>query len=121
MQYLITAIAFSISKPFRKPIYSNYILCVFIILTFAYSTYIIVDPDSFSQDLFGIVSFVDNDFNYYVLIFSLVNFIVSYVVEKSVIPCITNMWKNYKLRKLREKIAMEHEYNLNQLYRVQRS
>lgn len=55
MQYLITAIAFSISKPFRKPIYTNYILCVFMILAMAYSVYIIVDPDKFSADLLGVI------------------------------------------------------------------
>jgi hypothetical protein len=54
MQYLTTAVAFSISKPFRKPIYSNYLLCVFMILAFAYSIYIIVDPDYYSADLLGV-------------------------------------------------------------------
>ena len=54
MQFLTTAVAFSISKPFRKPIYSNYLLCVFMILAFAYSIYIIADPDTFSANLLGV-------------------------------------------------------------------
>lgn len=54
MQYLITAIAFSISKPFRKPIYTNSILCIFLFLSVGYSTYIIIDPDKFSIKLMDV-------------------------------------------------------------------
>ncbi len=50
MQYLTTAVAFSISKPFRKPIYTNYLLCAFTIFSLAYSVYIIVEPDSYSME-----------------------------------------------------------------------
>jgi hypothetical protein len=60
MQYLITAVAFSISKPFRKPIYSNYLLCIFMVLAFAYSIYIIVDPDEYSRDLIGVNININN-------------------------------------------------------------
>ena len=48
MQYIIYAIAFSISKPFRKPIYSNILLCVLLVLSLAYSVYLIIDADVYS-------------------------------------------------------------------------
>jgi hypothetical protein len=54
MQLLICAITFSISKPFRKPIYSNYLLCIYMIIALAYSTYIIVDPDKWSAKLISV-------------------------------------------------------------------
>ncbi len=55
MQYLTTAVAFSISKPFRKPIYTNYLLCAFTIFSLAYSVYIIVDPDSYSMAFLTVI------------------------------------------------------------------
>lgn len=119
MQYLTTAVAFSISKPFRKPIYSNYLLCVFMILSFAYSIYIIVDPDYYSASLLGLVAFPDDDFNYYILIITLVNFILSYSVEKVMIPCITQKWKTYKYQKLYQQIMVHQKhYNLNQWHKI---
>jgi hypothetical protein len=57
MQFLTTAVAFSISKPFRKPIYSNYLLCVFMVLALAFSLYIIVDPDDYSLNMMDVISF----------------------------------------------------------------
>ena len=42
MQYLITAFAFSISKPFKSPIYTNYYLTFFMIFAFVYSCVIIL-------------------------------------------------------------------------------
>lgn len=57
MQYLITALAFSISKPFRKPIYTNYLLCVFLILCISFSLYLIVDPDRYSRKIVDVIFF----------------------------------------------------------------
>jgi hypothetical protein len=48
MQYLTTAVAFSISKPFRKAIYTNFLLIGFMALSLGYSVYIIVFPDDWS-------------------------------------------------------------------------
>jgi len=118
-QYLITAIAFSISKPFRKPIYSNYLLCAFMVVALAYSIYIIIDPDWWTAGLLGLVSFPDDTFIYYVLIICLVNFIVSYTIEKVLIPCISQSWKSRKYKKLYKKIKqMNTSYFLNDLYKI---
>ena len=54
MQYLTTAVAFSISKPFRKPIYTNYLLCIFTIFALAYSIYVIVEPDWYSMHFLSV-------------------------------------------------------------------
>jgi hypothetical protein len=46
------AIAFSTSKPFRRAIYTNFILCIFIIAESAYVIYLIVGPDPWSISSF---------------------------------------------------------------------
>ena len=53
-QYILTAVAFSISRPFKKPIYTNFILTGYLIVSIAYSYYIIIDPDSFNFNLLGV-------------------------------------------------------------------
>ena len=54
VQYLITAVAFSIGRPFKKPIYTNLSLSLFLIITFAYSYYLILSPDENSSDFFSV-------------------------------------------------------------------
>jgi hypothetical protein len=49
MQYIITALAFSISKPFRKAIYTNYLLCLFLLICISYSVYSTIQPDEFTR------------------------------------------------------------------------
>jgi hypothetical protein len=66
MQYLITALAFSISKPFRKPIYTNYLLCFFLLICISYSFYITLQPDKYSRkflDVFYILLIINSLFN----------------------------------------------------------
>lgn len=46
------AIAFSTSKPFRRAIYTNFILCLFIIAESAYLIFLIVGPDPWSKKTF---------------------------------------------------------------------
>lgn len=53
-QYIVTAVAFSISRPFKKPIYSNFILTGYLLLSIAYSYYIIIHPDPFNFKLLDV-------------------------------------------------------------------
>ncbi len=46
------AITFSTSKPFRRAIYTNYLLCTLIVLEMAYILYLILGPDAWSKNLF---------------------------------------------------------------------
>jgi hypothetical protein len=50
IQYLFTAVAFSMGKPFRKSIRTNYLLCGFMLFSLAYSMYLILGPDSWSAE-----------------------------------------------------------------------
>ena len=53
-QYLIVAIAFSVSKPFRQRIYKNWPLMIYLILIFFYSIWITINCDSWSLKLFNL-------------------------------------------------------------------
>jgi len=117
-QFIITAFAFSISRPFKKPIYSNFILTGFLIVCIAYSYYIIIRPDSWTISVLALQPWDDSNsyFKFVILGMTLLNFIVSYLVEKLFIPCISEAWKNKKIREFREKQLADA--NLNQLYKI---
>ena len=110
MQYLISAVSFTISKPFKKDFYTNLFLTLFIVFAFVYSVYIIIIPDKFSRKLLQIYNFKKNNdgirsnfFTVFILIVSLVNFIVSLSIEKIIIPFITEIWEKNNKKQLIEK------------------
>ena len=53
-QYLTLALAFSVSKPFRKPIYTNIPLMIYLVLIYFYSIWITINCDDWSANLFVI-------------------------------------------------------------------
>ena len=64
VQYFIAAVAFSISKPFKSPIYTNYFLTFFMILALIYSTIIILWPTKFTCNILQLYNF-DNPHDSY--------------------------------------------------------
>ena len=53
-QYLIEALAFSVSKPFRERIYKNWPLMIYLVAVFFYSIWITINCDSWSLKLFNL-------------------------------------------------------------------
>ena len=53
-QYLILALAFSVSKPFRQRIYTNWPLMIYLVLIIFYSIWITINCDEWSAKLFNI-------------------------------------------------------------------
>ena len=53
-QYLTAALAFSVSKPFREPIYKNWPLMIYLALIYFYSIWITINCDDWSKKLFGL-------------------------------------------------------------------
>ena len=130
-QYLVTAIAFSISKPFRSPIYTNVFLMIFMLIAFGYSTYIVLFPDKWSIKLLQLYYFddpelsfrreegdeidgryQDHNMKYYIEGLTLLNFLVSYLFEKVIVPTTTACWNERKKRQLRERKVREPENSL---------
>ena len=53
-QYLTLALAFSVSKPFRQPIYTNWPLMIYLVLIYFYSIWITINCDDWSAKVFSI-------------------------------------------------------------------
>ena len=146
MQYLITAFAFSISKPFKSPIYTNYYLTFFMIFAFGYSCVIILWPHRNISKLLQMYNFdnpydsyfdkrregiperfkdhyyvyKDSTIKYYIQGLVILNFIISYVFEKIIVPTTTACWNARKIRKLRElkQKESEHALTMQQLFQI---
>ena len=120
MQYLITAFVFIISKPFKRRFYTNYPLTIFIIFTFIYSIFIIINPDKYSRYALSLFDFEDeknhqfSDGYFQVVIFliCLSNFVVSYFFEKVVVPSLTKMWYKRKNHILKKKMIENPNFEL---------
>ena len=144
MQYLITAFAFSISKPFKSPIYTNYYLTFFMIFAFGYSCLIILWPHKFISKLLQMYNFdnpedsffddrreeiedketyyqsKDTQIKYYIQGLAILNFIISYVFEKLIVPATTALWNARKIRELKELKQKESEnaLSMQQLFQI---
>ena len=144
MQYLITAFAFSISKPFKSPIYTNYYLTFFMIFAFGYSCLIILWPHKFISNLLQMYNFdnpedsffddkreeiedketyyqyKDTQIKYYIQGLAILNFIISYVFEKLIVPATTALWNARKIRELKELKQKESEnaLSMQQLFQI---
>ncbi len=133
-QLLIICIVFAKGKPFKKSIFHNIWLFLFCIIMFLYSEYIIFYVDYFSNNYMKIVPFPDdtffyNDtiqvkyyiqFKYYLMIMVVLNFIVSLIIEKVIIPKTNKCWRKRKMNSLKYRIEnnKEREENLNMINNV---
>ena len=153
MQYLITAFAFCISKPFKSPIYTNYYLTFFMIFAFVYSCVIILWQHKFFSNLLQMYNFdhpedsfkdsrrnetytddgepidppddelyiyKDTEMKYYLQGYAFLNFVISYIFEKVIVPSTTAIWNAKKIRKLKElkKKESEQALTMQQLFQI---
>ena len=111
-QYLSTVVAFSVSKPFRKPLYTNKIFSISLFLMLAFNIYLVVTPHEWAINFF---EFEETDmtthFKLWIGIIVIVNFIVTYLMEKVFIWYLSVWWKrrnDLKTQRKREAaIALE--------------
>ena len=54
MQYVATVVAFSIGKPFRKPMHTNLLFTFNVILISVLNYYIMLTPDQFTIDFMNV-------------------------------------------------------------------
>ena len=112
-QYLSTVIAFSVSKPFRKALYTNKVFSIALFLMLAFNIYLVVTRDKWAIDFF---EFEEHDmtthFKLWIGIIVIVNFVITYFMEKVVIWYVSVWWKRRTDRKnlsLREQEIEEDE------------
>ena len=103
-QYLITCMAFSIAKPFRKPIWTNipFFLCV--IFLFIFNTLCVFLPASNRVSTeFDLLPYVDDDgtehydYKFWIAGGIILNSALTYVAEKLIIVVLTRR-SDHKLK-----------------------
>jgi cation-transporting ATPase 13A3/4/5 len=117
IQYLITASVYIISKPFKKPFYTNWVLTFFLITSLFYSFKLIINPDYYSSYYLQIYDWKEKEGNIkmYLVIICICNFIISYISEKIILPILIKYWNIYKHQKKKENKNKDIEYTLNEL------
>lgn len=112
IQYLVTSIAFSISKPFRDPLYKNPYFTVCLIILTLYSYYIILIPDKGSMSVFALKGGMSFEFKSWMAIVATINAVFTYLYEKVIAWSVAVWWKNRRERKKNEKIDIEHRNDM---------
>ena len=131
-QYLFSGIVFINSTPYKKKLYSNILLFIFLILSFSYTFYIILYNDIFSRKYLKIIGFPDdkdekgdiNDMNkipnfgikfkFYLCIYCFINFIICLIFEKIIVKCLTLKWLSKQHNTNKKKMQKnETELKLN--------
>ena len=148
IQYLITAVAFSNSKYFKESIFNNRFLFFYIVLMTFYCEYLIYRIDKFSRYYIKLIAFPDSpqnlsfhkefgeifedyneddsknpkwnfEFKYYIMFLSLVNFIVSIIIEYYFIPWIKSCYVKSKINNIKKKIENNQmDVNLSMINEV---
>ena len=94
LQYLIIAISLNISYPFKKNIFRNYLLILFLLIGFSFYAYVIVDPDYYSLHYLNLNYFPSYSFRIILLIIGLLNLVFSYLSESYLVPYISFYYYN---------------------------
>jgi len=119
-QYLVTAISFSIAKPFRKQIWTNFPYMFSIASILIIDVLILFLPnDSWLPKLFNILPFVDedtgesyNNYKAWIALGILLNCILTYAAEKCIITSMTR--KADKIGKLKKSRYYDEKMSLSQ-------
>ena len=119
-QYLTVAIAFCVAKPFRQPIYTNWMLVLYLVIVGGYTTWVVLRCDSFSQWLFTLYSFedIDKGFKYWLYLVICVNGVVSVFVEWVVMNGVRKCWERYVVKKYKKRIKEGEEVGIYEIQRV---
>ena len=119
-QYLFSGLVLVTAAPFKKKIYTNCTLFIFVIICFIYVFYIIIYTDYFSRRLLHLIPFPDDTsniykdvkgdgnkslpnikmpFKFYVVLYCLVNFLVCLFFEKVVVSSLIKIWSKRQFDK----------------------
>ncbi|XP_030379323.1 probable cation-transporting ATPase 13A3 isoform X2 [Scaptodrosophila lebanonensis] len=96
-QYIILAIVFSKGAPYRAAIWSNWPLCLALVLNICIVTYLIVYPTEWAADFFQLIVPPEMNFRYYMIIYGVLNFVAHIVIETFVIEYL--VFKKFQVRR----------------------
>ena len=81
MQYFITFLVFSINYPFKKNIFKNELIIIFLLIFVGYSLMLIIRPDKIYFNILKMTYIPSYIFRFILLIVCAMNFICSYLCE----------------------------------------
>jgi cation-transporting ATPase 13A3/4/5 len=99
-QYVVVCVAFSISKPFRQPLYTNLWFTASLILLTVFNIYITVANEDWIYSTFQVMQGISLEFRLFVLLMAVVNGAITFFYEKIAIWYISIWWKNRKEKKM---------------------
>ena len=133
-QFLFIGLVFITAAPFKKNIYSNIVLFIYIIVVFIYCFYIIFHGDLLTKKWLLLLEFPDDPFRkdtdamtpkyfipfkYYLMVYVFVNFLICLFFEKIVSANIIRKWLVHRMKEKQLKIQKEEiEPNLNLLNEI---
>ena len=132
-QFLFVGLVLITAAPFKKNIYSNIILFIYIIIIFIYCFYIIFHGDYLTKKWYLLMEFPDDSFKndgvieptyyisfkYYLMIYVFINFLICLFFEKIVAHNIIRKWLIHRMKEKQMKIQKEEiEPNLNLLNEI---
>ena len=96
LQCLIVIIMFSLDTPFKKEIWKNKMLLIYLIVSALFGYYLILVDDSFFIEIFNIKVFDDQKFRFELILLTICNFFISMYAEKELIPKLNKYIKESK-------------------------
>ena len=87
---------FSLDTPFKKEIWKNKMLLIYLIVSALFGYYLILVDDSFFIEIFNIKVFDDQKFRFELILLTICNFFISMYAEKELIPKLNKYIKESK-------------------------
>lgn len=112
-QYIALAVAFSKGSPYRKPIYTNYVFLINILISTALTLYLVLSPFNWLQTLFQLRLAPSLAFRLFLVGLACVSFLLSVIAEMFVIHFVVVAGKKFRnifitrKKKLYEQIEAE--------------
>lgn len=105
-QYVVVCVAFSISKPFRQPLYTNLPFVVSLVILSVFNIYITLANDGWIFSAFDVIEDINMPFRLSLICIAFVNGVITFFYEKMAVWYISIWWKNKKEKK-REKLYQQ--------------
>ena len=82
LQSIMCVIVFSLNTPFKKGLIKNTMLLLFLIASVLFAIYLIFVENQYLFNLFNIVEIKNQNFKFSLIVIAVINFFVSFYVEK---------------------------------------
>lgn len=114
-QYVVVCVAFSISKPFRQPLYTNLPFVASLVVLSVFNLYITIASDSWIFSAFSVETDLNIEFRLSLICIAFVNGVLTFFFEKIAVWYISIWWKNKKERRREREYQKEIQIQAQQV------